>query len=201
MTDDSREQAAWADLEPIAKEIFNIWNGSPELRWAEHAWAILSPEGLTRYSWEDERTHCVLRLLALGVLYREFCARAFDEGEPGQWRDALPTDLIGEYPWLDPFTLGQVTERAGIVIDNSPWSREDAMSEAVAELVEQEYPVVRDALAKHWGDAGLFATLWVSTNAGTEYPLDADQVRAIVNHDLTANKHMAYGWIAEGLPL
>ncbi len=52
------EQLDWVDCESIAKEIFDLWSGGPELAWAEFAWGALARCGLTRYVTEVERSAC-----------------------------------------------------------------------------------------------------------------------------------------------
>jgi hypothetical protein len=77
----------WDDVEGAVRPIIEIWVSGSELRWARHAWALLGKAGLASYSSEIERTRCLLRTVAVGRLYREFCARAFDEGSPDDWRE------------------------------------------------------------------------------------------------------------------
>jgi hypothetical protein len=72
-------------LLPIARAVFSVWWDGAEVDWAGHAWAALARAGLTACRTELERTLVVCRLLALNVLYREFCTRAFEEGFPGEW--------------------------------------------------------------------------------------------------------------------
>ncbi|GAA3450543.1 hypothetical protein [Dactylosporangium matsuzakiense] len=74
----------------------------------------LAEAGLTSYATDLERTMCLLRAVALGVLYRDFFACAFDDGPTGEWRDGIGSDLIGPHPLTDSFTLGQLAERQGV---------------------------------------------------------------------------------------
>lgn len=189
---------AWDEIEPVVKPIITVWVDGSELRWAEHAWRALAAEGLTAYTSELERTACVLRVRALAAIYLDFCARAFDEGSPGDWREG-GSDLIGAYPQIDLFTLGQLAEREGIDADNSP-GYEPIIGDVIDELVSGQLANVTDTLARHWGGAALFASMWMSTQSDLKYPLTEDQVDEAVNWDTTAQKVSAWEWLAEQVP-
>jgi hypothetical protein len=195
------ERIEWADVLPIAREAFNRWLGDGELRWAEHAWHALDCASMTKYATESERTVCVLRLLALGVLHQEFSARAFDEGTPGDWRYEPYGDYIGQHPWLDAFTLGHLAKSHGLEFDNAPEDVEDAPGQTTRELVELCYSDAVHALRTQWSDSYLFATLWLSVKGEPDYPLSDAQVDEVVNWDLTGNKLHAWQWFSEGLSL
>src|SRR4051812_1428733 len=98
--------------------IIAIWVDGSEAAWAKYAWELLGAAGLTSYSTEIERTRCLLRAVAVGQLCREFSAHAFDEGSPDDWQEYVGNDLIGGYPLLNTFTLGQLAEREGIDADS-----------------------------------------------------------------------------------
>lgn len=195
------EQVEWADVEPIARELFDIWLIGSELRWAEYAWGLLGQAGLTSYQAEIERARCVFRVIALSAFYREFCVRAFDEGCSDEWRDQSFSELVGEYPKVSLFTLGQLAERAGIPADDSmEHDRSTLLNEVCEGLADWEYAEVVGTLGRQLDHAALFASLWQTPKCGVEYPLDDDEVSAIVNEDCTANKLMAYEWMVEELP-
>jgi len=65
-------RVTWAEIEPIAREHFGIWNSRSDLKWAEEAWDVLGRQGLTSYRTEAERSECVLRLITLRALYGAF---------------------------------------------------------------------------------------------------------------------------------
>ena len=96
----------WNEVEEVAAELFTIWGGG-DLRWAKVAWTVLSETGLTRYASEVDRTVCIVRLIALNALYREFCVYAFDEGTSGDWEYQVTADLLDDDPFVDAFSLGQ----------------------------------------------------------------------------------------------
>jgi hypothetical protein len=182
------------DLLPIARAVFSVWSGGAEVDWAGHAWEALARAGLTACRTELERTLVVCRLLALNVLYREFCTRAFEEGFPGEW-SFDEEDVIGEYPRLNPFFLGQLAERQGVDIDieiGYEFGDGSPVSYALRELVRAEYPAVARVLQDCWGTSGTFASLWVSVGAETQYPLTTDAISEAVNSDVTAAKLHAW---------
>lgn len=198
MTTES-DAADWNEVLPAIQPIISTWLTGSELRWAEHAWGLLAKAGLTSYSTEIERTRCLLRAGAVGRFYLEFCVRAFDEGSPDDWEERVGVDLIGSYPLIDAFTLGQLTEREGIDADNSPYSRPSGSDEALLELVNVEYPRVAEALRRAYGDAELFASLYLSQKPQVDYPLHDEQVSEIVNQ-FSFNGMDAWGWLTEGSP-
>lgn len=191
------------DLLPIAASVFSVWNQGAEIDWAEYAWAGLGRAGLTTYRTEVERALVVCRLLALSLLYREFCVRAFEEGSAGDW-PIDEGDVIGQYPRLAPFVLGQLAERQGIDADiEVGWTFEEGspMSYALRELVRSEYRKVSRALADDWGAVGIFSSLWTSPGQDTHYPLAVDVIREVVNSDLTESKMEAWQWVEQGMYL
>ena len=124
-----------------------------DLAWAKIAWRALSQAGMTAHTSEAERTICVVRLITLSAMHREFCVRAFDEGDSGEWEEEITNELLGDYPLLDVFTLGQIAERRQIDVDNSPLYDSDppVLLYVILELVKNEYQDVVDTLLKQWG--------------------------------------------------
>ncbi len=189
------------DLRELADEVFRVWTGGSEVRWAAHAWACLGRAGLVQYQTEVERARTVCRLLALAVLSREFYARARDEGSPGDW-SLTQDDAVGEYPRIDPFVLGQLTEREGIDADievGYEFDEGTASNYALREIVGAQYRIVTKALASEWGTVGVFTSLWASTYDDVEYPIAQDDIYDMVNTDVTAEKLDAYQWIDDGM--
>ena len=191
----------WDEVEPVGKQIFNLWAGGSDLQWAEHVWDALAHANLTQYATELERSVCVLRLITLGALYREFHVRASEEGEAGDWRYEITADLVGDYPLLDAFTIGQLAELRGIHVDNSPYASEDVLGEVLQGIALQEHGAVVRALREQWSEAEIFAGLYVSTRKDVTYPVPDNLARGIVNNDVTGSKLMAWDWLSSGLPL
>src|SRR2546429_185370 len=75
----SAKVLAWSEVSPAAEMAFAIWLGHPELEWACSAWKVLVRAGLATYRNERQRCHVVIRLLALGGLYHDFCAIGWEE--------------------------------------------------------------------------------------------------------------------------
>ena len=198
--DDDDSRLEWSEVKQIANDLFHTWGGG-DLRWAEAAWQVLSESGLTSYVFEVDRTVCIIRLVALNAFYREFCVRAFDEGSSDDWQYEL-FELVGGYPLIDAFSLGQLAERRGIFVDNALYQEPDPRTEAIQELARGEYRQVVDALQARWGEHDLFAALWVSPEAkGNLYPLDADLRGEIATMDPPSNMGRAWAWYDDGAGL
>ncbi|TCM45226.1 hypothetical protein [Kribbella sp. VKM Ac-2568] len=190
------------DLRSIAEDIFRTWYGGTEIEWAEYAWACLGSAGLTRFDTEIERARVVCRLLALAALAREFYARAYGEGYPGE-HPFSEDDVLGPYPRIDPFVLGQLAERDGVDTDiEFGYDFEEGVAGyALREIVRAQCRTVAQTLTSRWGSALSFASLWASANDDTKYPLADDVVRDIVNVDITNMKMDGWHWIEEGMPV
>jgi hypothetical protein len=201
--DNETDRVEWDDIETIARDLFNVWVGAPELSWARHAWGALDSAGLTTYSTNIERSQCLFRLLVLAAIYREFCVRAFDEGDSGDWREVVALASLVGYKTspFDSVALRALAEQHDIDTDDDFAAEKSVMSEILAELTVAEHQTVVQALLRKWSEARVFAELWVSSEAEIAYPITDDAVAGIVNHDLTASKHKAYEWLTEGLPV
>jgi hypothetical protein len=207
------DRQEWADIEDFARELFHVWSGDGDLGWAKTAWQALERAEMTSYTTEAERTVCMVRLIALNALYREFCVRAFDEGSSGEWQEAVTSNLLGDYPRLDAFTLGQLAERLQIDVDNPSLYESDppASTFVILELVEREYQDVVNVLMEQWGPNAFFTSLWVSAGFGQDEedeeegsaaaPVSGAQIDRVMNDDVTGNKGYAYSWFTDGLPL
>lgn len=183
----------WDDVRVLAAQAFDVWVAGSERAWARYAWGVLHRAGLTAFATHVERARATVRLLALSVLYREFCARAFDEGQPGGW--TVPD------PRIDPFVLGILAERDGVDADiEVDYAAEDQQALAVRELVVGEYATVVATLRQELGQAVLFATLWASSEEYVHYPLPATVVGGIGNTDVW-DKMRAWEWMDSGMEL
>jgi hypothetical protein len=203
----------WEDIEDIANQLFHVWMTGGDLAWAKIAWRALSQAGMTAHASEAERTICVVRLIALNALYREFCVRAFDEGDSDEWQDEITTDLVGDYPLLDVFTLGQLAERRQIDVDNSSLYESDppALPYVILELIREEYCGVVETLQEQWDENAFFTSLYASAKSGEDEdgdrqdeassPVTEDQIDRVMNSDLNSGKDQAHAWFKDGLPL
>jgi len=192
----------WNEVEEVAAELFTIWGGG-DLRWAKVAWTVLSETGLTRYASEVDRTVCIVRLIALNALYREFCVYAFDEGTSGDWEYQVTADLLDDDPFVDAFSLGQFTQQRGFLVDNSRSWDPDARVWVLQELVKAEYPRVVSALREQWGENELFTALYASPSAEYDdlYPVSNDLLDDVLNSDVNGTKLRAHAWYTEGMRL
>jgi hypothetical protein len=193
----------WEEVAEIAGDLFDVpGGGSGGLQWAESAWRALSEAGLNRYFLEVERTVCILRFIALSALYSEFCVRAFDEGNAGNWEYIAPAGLIGDYPLVDAFSLGQLAEQRDMFINNHPSRVWDAKGEVIALLAKVEYRQVLQVLQDRWGKKDLFATLYASRGSeATLYPLGDEMPNQVSGTDRTIGVQDAWDWYDAGAGL
>jgi hypothetical protein len=202
---DDSQRLEWDEVRGFAQQLFTIWVGDGELRWAEAAWKALSVAGLANYVTEVDRTLCLVRVVALNAVYREFCSCAFHEGESGEWLYAVTADLLGDYPLIDAFSLGQLAEQRGIFADNGPYVEPDQRLEALRELAFDESRGVARALEEQWGENELFFSLYVSNrDDSAEDDSSNDELYAEVLNsgvDYGAGKGQAYSWVADGMHL
>lgn len=195
---DVEEEGDLGDLYPLGLQLFNIWCGGTEVEWAEYMWTILERAGLTAYEEGDEveRTLVVCRLVALAGINLEFAARAWDEGYPGEWRESVHVDILGDYPLLDPVSVGRLAERTGVWTDSVDDGRE-SVTGLIHEIAAGEWDTVVRALLKELGDSYLFASLWATRDGDARYPLPAEVVGEITSTDMF-EKADAYGWVSDG---
>lgn len=193
---------SWDEVAEIAGDLFADQAGSGGLSWAKSAWQVLSEAGLNRYFLEVQRTVCIVRFIALFALYSEFCVRAFDEGNAGNWQYIAPAGLIGDYPLVDAFSLGQLTEQRDMFVNNDSSRIWDARDEVIALLAKVEYRQVLDVLQERWGKKELFTALYASR--GTEptvYPPGDDMRNQVSGGDPAAGSQRAWNWYDTGASL
>lgn len=185
------------DLEPLGAEIFNIWVDGAETAWAAYMWSVLARQGLTSHADEAGRVLVVCRLITLAGINREFAARACGEGEVGGWQHSIFTDVLGEYPLLDPIALGRAGERAG-ADGSTPYDERESAPRLVLDIAASEWQRVVRALTEELGSAELFATLWTNRESHTQYPLADEVLWAAANDDLSGAKVDGYQWVDDG---
>lgn len=194
---------SWDEVADIAGDLFDDrGGGSGGLRWARSAWQVLSEAGLNRYFLEVERTVCIIRFIALFALYSEFCVRAFDEGDAGNWEYIANAGLIGDYPLVDAFSLGQLTEQRDMFVNNNASGVWDARDEVIALLAKVEYRQVLNALQDRWGKKELFTMLYGSR--GTEpsaYSFGDDMHNQVIGGDQAMGAQRAWNWYDAGANL
>ena len=184
----------WDQIEPVVNEIFNVWDSGADLLLAQYAWEELAAAGQAHYETDLERSDAVVRLLAFGAYYREFCAYAFDEGSVGEWREWITSGLIGDRPLLDISILGEPVTQPG-ASEADFLEDAHAVSEVLQQIVQDEYRKVVALLKERWGFTRFFASLYATGNSELKgYPLTEEKVGEIVNYDLTGSKQRAWAW-------
>lgn len=206
----------WHDIQGAAPDIFNIWVGKPELKWAEDAWTKLDLEGLTSYKNELEKHLILVRFLALGTLYHEFCQFAFDEMASVDylsWAEALDNEEL----FLSPFRLGQLLGSSFMPEEEicNRSAEQSLLPNFIGSLVEQERTIVVAALINGFeSESLLFAHLWLSPRSFDQeddcYYDDEDDEVYYDSYDVetvedvlayaTFDKMRAFEWVMEGMP-
>lgn len=194
----------WGDIEPTADRIFSVWTGQPELHWAKAAWGHLAHAGLTEYDIADtnvEEVKVYVRLVALGMIYHDWCCAAYEECvDPilTFWLEDLPTD-----DW--EFHLGRLVGKMALAIDEKV-----SIEDGVRLLAHEErQKVVKALLDGFGGESGLFIALWRSAQdpdrvvSSLSELKDEDDDRDVetdemVVNDVTPLKLRAFEWISEG---
>jgi hypothetical protein len=181
----------WEDVSATAESIFRVWASAAgkELDWANSAWIALGRAGLTSYKGAIEQTTVLVRLLSLGVIFREFCEIA--HGEPSDpditdWADSLE---------ISPVRIGQALGPNYLEDSKDPLDLDDA----ILALIDEIRPEVFAALVKGFGnESSLFLALWRASQGGAidEPEEDGDSVL----NDVTPEKGKAFEWITEGMP-
>lgn len=190
---DDDEILGWDEVWDAVRAPLVVWTEGSEKAWGLYAWQALTRLGMTKYVLRDERVECVVRALALAALNRDFCSRAFGEGELGDWTDVIVlADLPGS-ELVDEFSLGRLSEREGVFPDEYGDEGPD-LRRVIAELVGKQYRRVGRALLNHLGEADLFAGLWQINQPNVSYPLPDEVVFDIVNN-ATADKMVAWEWL------
>jgi hypothetical protein len=193
---------SWDEVTEIAGDLFDDHvGGSGGLSWAKSAWQVLSEADLNRYFLEVQRTVCIIRFIALFAFYSEFCVRAFDEGKAGNWEYAS-AGLIGDYPLVDAFSLGQLTEQRDMFVNNQASRIWDTRDEVITLLAKEEYGQILSVLQDRWGKKELFTALY--TSRGTEptlYTLGDDTRDPVSDGDRAAGVQCAWNWYDTGASL
>jgi hypothetical protein len=185
----------WGEIEPVVDEIFNVWLSGSGLLLTQHVWEELAGADQTHYETDLERSNAVVRLLAFGAYYREFCAYAFGEGAVGEWRGWITSDLIGDRPLLDVSILGEPVTQPGAAEDDFLVDAH-AVSEVLQQIVQDECGKVVALLKERWGLARFLASLYAARKSELRgYPITEETIGEIVNYDLTDSKQRAWAWV------
>jgi hypothetical protein len=185
-----QNQISWDMAEDIF-EVFEVYG--QEIRWFEKVWKDFIKIGLASYRNDIEKHWVLARIVTLGVMFDEFCRKAFEE--------YTDTDsLIGELESCDLFN----PVRLGSMVDKE-WLGEsdesDLFVNAVNYLVSECRTQVFDALRKIFGNESvLFVSLWLSIDENVKVGKYSDeQYDEILNDDLTGNKMDAFEYVNNGM--
>lgn len=92
----------WDEISDAASGIFNIWTSGGDLDFAKESWSHLAAGELTSDDCVYDLTRTLLRLIALRLVYGEFCAAKWDEqSEP-------PISYLVEDLEIDSLALGLI---------------------------------------------------------------------------------------------
>jgi hypothetical protein len=148
----------WPQLEDAASEIFSVWVGGSELRFAEEAWGHLAKAGLAEAETELEQTQVKIRFIALACVYLDFCAIAKDEDcEPAfdDWAHDLEIDL---------FRVGQLVGKSDEDCNNAA-DEYDFQRYAMTVLTDRCRSDLQRALVAGFGnEQTLYSALWHSSH-------------------------------------
>lgn len=193
MTD---ERLDWEEVQPAADRLAHAWTSGGDLRWMEDAWRRLAVAGLTEPDGTGlDRTRVAVRLLALGHLYWDWCASAFDETTDISWDlERAAADIK-----LSELFVGQLVGEHAFA-DSEEGNADLGL--ALHHLSSEERPaVVRTLVASYGSKSMLFVALWRSVGAEDPHDLEADDDWSILNTDLTTDKQKGFAWIEEGCPV
>ncbi len=201
---DKHKVIAFADIEVCAEEIFNgVWMTNRGIEFARRCWEIFTDSEITAYNNEIERHNVLIRLIALGEIYREFNGIAFDEYiEPDYevWADSLD---------ISRFRIGQ------ILGDNSVYSDDEEYSDyisAISYLANQSRKIVFDTLVNGFKSKDqLFYELYktgLPDEEENEFEEDEDEfensykiqdIQEVLNDtNIASAKFEAYSWVTSG---
>lgn len=191
--DNEKQIIAWNDISNSASDIFNIWVDQPEMKWAEKAWDALTKAGLTGCSDEIERHKSLIRLMTLGVMYAEFCCKAWEEcGEP-------PLTDWADTSGINPLRIGQLL---GADFEPEIVDEFDFLETALKRLIDNSRQEVFEALCKYFQyESMLFLSLWITNSGDWDENNPEESISDILNNiDGEFGKMEAFSWVAEGMP-
>lgn len=162
----------WQDVQDHVGTLFTVWMSGREDEWAQLAWEGLQKAGLTNYEDEVGRTLVLIWLMGLAVLYREFCATAWDE-----WAEPELEDWLCDLD-LNEFRIAQLV---GPEFEkDSELTQAELVQSAVLELIEREREALVKALLDYFGGKSmLFASLWATLSVFQFDSLDEEDDWAV----------------------
>jgi hypothetical protein len=178
---------SWNEVKDAAAQIFNVWVGQPELRFAEEAWAHIVKAGLAEAETELEAVQVKIRFMALACVYLDFCALAKDEDcSPAfsDWAHDLEIELF----------------RVGQLVGTSDEDCNEAQDEyqfldlALTVLTDRCRAELHRVLVAGYGNENkLYTALWHSSHDAAEASKQESEEWAV-----TGDNSAGYGFVTGG---
>jgi hypothetical protein len=151
----------WDDIQSAASRMFNIWTSGGDLIFAKECWSHLAEAGMIEDDGVVVLTNTYLRLVALRLVYGEFCAAKWDEN--------AETEIVylAEDLAIDKLALGLLAsphiEHGDILIEDDYELYEAALTAAVEAIRSETFECIRSA---YGGQTGLYQRM--ARTAGNE---------------------------------
>lgn len=193
----------FAEVEQVTSLVLGGLSGEADgtgLQWAAEAWQALAGSGLTVRRSDMDRVRCLLRAAALGAVYRDFCAIAFDDGSMDDWRDDEIIDYLGGSLPVKPAIVRRLAASLGIDVEYEDFSF-DVPEDILEQLVEDQYFAVGGALRSIWGDRVLFASLFRAAEGWeTVLPASEAEIDELIGEEVSGEKEIVWGWLVKCFP-
>ena len=190
----SSEIIEWDEATDVF-EVFCVFASSPEMRWFKRAWKGFIDAGKASYNNEVERHWVLARIITLGIMFKEFCDKAWDEKFDVE---SLICELLWDEDRFNTIILGNMVESDSISDDAS---QSDSFVEAICDLVYRCRIDVYNTLRKVFQDeTTLFVSLWLSPYENIDVGDYSDELfDSIVNQDTSVGKMAAYDYVSNGM--
>lgn len=145
----------WEEIELIIRW-FYVWQDQPEKSWFQKAWRSIQQAGLSTYATDIDRHWVIIRGVALGVMYRDYCELEWDE-----YFD--PSGCVSELFEGASLCHLRIGAMAADWIAPDEADAHSLFTDAILGLVSEVRLRVYDALLIGFGDSVmLYAGLWGS---------------------------------------
>jgi len=188
---DETKRITWEEIKPIIAN-FYVWADQPEIGWFQKAWKSLDAAGLTNYTTDVDRHWVVVRGIALGIMYDDYCDLEWDE-----YSD--PSSCISELFWDETINHVRIGAMAAAAVDPDTSDVQSLFVEAILDLVSEVRLNVYDALVKGFGDVTL---LYAGLNASRLEGNDQENLEAVAESlfdesgCLVAGRDEAFAYVA-----
>lgn len=144
---DETKKITWDEIKPIIAN-FCVWVDQPEMGWFRKAWKSLGAAGLTNYTTDVDRHWVLVRGIALGIMYDDYCDLEWDECTD-------PPSCISELLWNESINHIRIGAMAADAVDPDDFDAHSLFETAILDLVGQVRLGVYDALVKGFGHVTL----------------------------------------------